>query len=285
MKYKIYIPHLYHHKNEEFIRYYANYFTIVNKLEDADIVFSSSTSYPAEKYPNKKFIFGPHFSVLPNDAAKNLNNNKNNAVYLFPSKQALNVWKNDFKFDNIRLVCCPFGVNTEKFKTRNVPKKEVFVYYKKRNPEELEYVKEFLKKNKIQFTLIAYGKYTEEQYIQQLWKAKFGIWIGEHESQGFALQEALSMNVPLLVWSTTKMNQEWGSTKYENIKEKMETAYYWDHRCGEKFYNQCDFEKTFQLFIRKLDTYKPREFIVENLSYEACTKKFNKILNDFGLKI
>ena len=47
-------------------------------------------------------------------------------------------------------------------------------------------------------------------------KAKYGIILDAHESQGFAIEEALSCNVPLLVWNTKFMSQEYGS-RYENI--------------------------------------------------------------------
>lgn len=279
MTYKIFIPRPYHHKNDEFLKYYSSFFKIVNNLEAADIIFSSDTPYPAENYPKKKFIFGPHFSVLPNLKALGLNNIHNNIIYLFPSKQAMNVWKNHFNFDKVPLVYCPFGVNTEKFKPKNCEKKEVFVYIKRRNPEEVNYVLNFLKSKKIKFNIFKYGSYKEEAYINQLKKAKYGIWVGEHESQGFALQEALSMNVPLLVWSTTLMSQEWGNNKYQDIKVRCETVPYWDEKCGEKFYEKEDFEKKFEIFIKKLNTYKPREFILENLSYEVCKKKFDNLLS------
>ena len=51
-------------------------------------------------------------------------------------------------------------------------------------------------------------KYPEEEYIKYLQESKYGIWLGAHESQGFALEEALAINVPLLVWNVKYMSQE-----------------------------------------------------------------------------
>jgi len=111
-----------------------------------------------------------------------------------------------------------------------------------------------------------------------LQNSKFGIWLGRHESQGFALEEALSCNVPLLVWNVTSMNQEYG-LNYPDIKAT--TIPYWDERCGEYFYDFEELDNTFNLFISKLDTYKPREYVLENLSVEVCQEKFIDLLQKF----
>jgi glycosyltransferase involved in cell wall biosynthesis len=114
-------------------------------------------------------------------------------------------------------------------------------------------------------------RYNEKDYIEYLQKSKFGIWVGAHESQGFALQEALSCNVPLLVWNIKSMNQEYGSN-YNDIPAT--SIPYWDERCGDVFYNENEMEDTFKRFNSRLYNYKPREFILENLSMEVCEIKF-----------
>ena len=99
-----------------------------------------------------------------------------------------------------------------------------------------------------------------------------------HESQGFALEEALSCNVPLLVWNVKSMNQEYASN-YNDISAT--TIPYWDDRCGEYFYQKDEFEITFLKFIQKLDNYKPREYIVENLSIAKCANNFLNLLDNY----
>jgi len=196
-----------------------------------------------------------------------------------PSKQAMNLWKNHFQYKTLPLVFTPFGVDTERFKpTRNNEERnEVILYYKKRDPAELEFIQAYLKKKEITYKLFEYGKYEENNYFNQLRKTKYIIWVGQHESQGFALQEALSMDVPILVWNAKTLEQEWGNKKYEGIKIKYETIPYWDSRCGEFFYDKEEFEKTFKKFLK--NNYSPREFVLENLSFEKCKEKFNKIVS------
>ena len=63
--------------------------------------------------------------------------------------------------------------------------------------------------------------------------SKYGIILDAHESQGFAIEEALSCNVPLLVWNVSSMSQEEGGN-YQHIPAT--SIPYWDKRCGENFY-------------------------------------------------
>ena len=56
---------------------------------------------------------------------------------------------------------------------------------------------------------------------------------------------------------------------------------YWDERCGEYFNKKEDFEKTYNKFISKLETYKPREYILENLTPKKCGERFIELINSF----
>ena len=116
-----------------------------------------------------------------------------------------------------------------------------------------------------------YEKYDENEYLNYLKEAKFGLWLGGHESQGFALQEALSTNVPLLVWSVSYMGQEYGSF-YGAIPAT--SIPYWDNRCGEFFYAYNELDAKFNTFIENINNYKPREYVLENLSTEVCQDRF-----------
>jgi len=201
-----------------------------------------------------------------------------NVVYIQPSDWARDVWVNNC-FCNNRIKSLPFGVDTNKFnKIKPINERnEVFVYFKNRSPSDLEYIKNFLYSKNINYKIFSYhNRYNENEYLNCLQNAKYGIWVGGHESQGFGLQEALSCDVPLLVWSVKSMNQEYGST-YEDIPAT--TVSYWDERCGEVFYNISDLENTYNKFINNIEHFEPREFILENLSMEVCEIKLIETVN------
>jgi glycosyltransferase involved in cell wall biosynthesis len=157
-----------------------------------------------------------------------------------------------------------------------VQKNKCFVYYKQREPLELSFIINFLK-NK-DYKIFKYGEYDENDYIEYLKTCEFGFWLDAHESQGFALEEALSMNVPLLVWNVKFMSQEHGSN-YQNYEAT--TIPYWNEQCGEYFYEQNEFEDKYKLFMSKLKTYEPRQYILNNLSMEVCEQKLIDLINKF----
>ena len=44
---------------------------------------------------------------------------------------------------------------------------------------------------------------------------------------------------------------------FTKMLEKKWIVPYWDKKCGEFFYNSIELEKTFDTFIKNLDTYEP----------------------------
>ena len=176
-----------------------------------------------------------------------------------------NLWKM-YNIDGIIPVKTQFfPVNTEKFKPlENIKRDKVFIYFKRRKKEELFFLESFLKNKNVEYKIFDYvKKYKEADYLDFLQHSKYGIILDAHESQGFAIEEALSCNVPLLVWNVTSMAQEEGG-RYQAIPAT--SIPYWDNNCGEYFFKKNELIYKYNEFINKLITYKPREFILNNLS-------------------
>jgi len=275
-----------HHKNHHALMNYKNIvFTTIYSLQELtnielskfDAVYSPSQPIDVSLYPNTKFIFGPHFSVFPNKNQIELISH-NNSIYIQPSEWVVQLWLNNMYCNNLQIKPLPFGVDTNKFNQLNSinQRDEVFIYYKNRNPQHLNLIETFLKNKNISYKIFSYrNRYDEIDYLTHLQNSKYGIWLDAHESQGFALQEALSCGVPLLVWNIKSMNQEYGQS-YDDIPAT--TIPYWDEKCGEYFYNIEELEEKYNLFLSKIETYKPREYILENLSFEVCEKKIINLL-------
>ena len=129
--------------------------------------------------------------------------------------------------------------------------------------------------------LVIYGKYNMQEWMEILNRCQFGIWLGRHESQGFAVEESLARNVPLLVWNVRMRYQEVGYEKqYANIKTPVTTIPYWDERCGEFFYEANEFLNSMETFLSKLYTYKPRDFVIDKLSKETISENLKNIVNN-----
>ena len=272
-----------HHKNRESLEKILKYlnfdykFGDINEVKKFKVIISPNIPINTSIFPNKFFIFGPHFSVFPNQLLYKINNVHKNSIYLQPSEWALNVWKKFNVESIIPLKVFYFPVNTDKFiPLENIKKEKVFIYFKRRKQEELTFLKTFLHNKNIEFKVFDYVKrYEEEDYLKYLQKSNYGIILDAHESQGFAIEEALSCNVPLLVWNVTSMNQEEG-INYPDIPAT--SIPYWDDRCGEYFYKKEEFEEKYKEFVSKLDTYKPREYVLENLGLDKCAENFKKLI-------
>jgi hypothetical protein len=275
-----------HPKNmHAMLKYKSVFIELINNISDIDnydlstfdCVYSPSDPIDVSKYPGVFFVFGPHFSTFPNE--KILNIQSENTMYIMPSQWCIDDWKKNSLCKNLNMVACPFGVDTDKF-IDTIPiqhRKLVFIYYKSRHPHELEFIQNLLTHNNINYRIFHYHqRYNEDEYLEYLKYSKFGIWVDGHESQGFALEEALSCNVPLLVWNVRSMNQEYGQN-HPDIPAT--TIPYWDERCGELFYDMNDFKEKVYKFFNNLETYRPREYILENLSIPICEKKFLNILS------
>lgn len=252
-------------------------------LSEFDAVFCPSDPVDVSKFPNTVFIFGPHFSVFPDN--KLISIKGINSVYNSLSEWVVNCWKLYPICTDLKFISLPFGVDTEKFCNIKpiTERNNVIVYFKNRDPSELQKIVYFLGNKNIKYTLFSYkNKYDEKTYLECLQNAKYCIWVGRHESQGFALQEALSCDVPLLIWNVTSMNQEIGYN-YSDIPATV--VPYWDERCGEIFYNFSEFENVYKKFIENIENYKPREFILNNLSIEVCENKWIETIKNMQEKI
>jgi hypothetical protein len=288
----LYIKCWNHHKNYNFIKLCKKInFTEINlndldkyNLEDYDCVLSVSQPFSVKEYNEKyshkkiKFIFGPHFSVFPEKHMIDIILS-DNVYYNCLSDWVIKLWSNFNITNHLNLIKLPFGVDTNKFcEIKPISQRnDVLLYFKSRSPDCLNFIYEFCKVNNINPIYYNYEmKYDEENYLNSLQNTKYAIIIGRHESQGFAIQEAMSCNVPLLVWDCKNMNDEYNS----NYEPYPSTSIpYWDNSCGEYFHNIEELKNVYDKFITNIENYSPRQFILDNLSIESCENNLIKFIN------
>ena len=269
-----------HYKNIELVTIYSPEQINHYDLSQFNAIYSPCIPIDVSLYPITKFLFGPHFSIFPDE--KVLSIKGKNTIYLQPSEWAVNAWKINSICNDLTILPLPFGVDTEKFKELKPirERNKVFLYTKHRSHDDIHKIEQILQNKNIEYKRFNYGeRYNEYEYLEYLQDSKYGIILDAHESQGFALQEALSCNVPLFVWSVQSMNQV-VTANFDNFEDIPATTIpYWDKRCGEFFYQWEEMESIFDLFLSKLEIYEPRQYIIENLSMEVCEQKMLFILN------
>jgi glycosyltransferase involved in cell wall biosynthesis len=181
------------------------------------------------------------------------------------------------------------GIETEKWKPQLPILKEFdFLIYNKirwnkkdRTMDLLDPIKKILLQKKLTYCELVYGSYKSADYFRLLGKSRAMIFLTEHESQGIAYQECLSMNVPILAWDEQKLVDP--NYKIWNDADHLVTSVpYFDDRCGIKFKDFNQFEYFLPLFIKKLDNneFSPRSYIMENLTLETSAEKMLEIIED-----
>ena len=188
-----------------------------------------------------------------------------------PSEWVKNKFITKFNLPEDKLSVWPVGI--EEFNNIREPNYDCLIYFKRRDQSELDVVKKFLVSNGLSYRMVEYGTYGEDGFKQLVNSAKFCFLINGTESQGIAVQEIMSMGVPIIAWDI----KEW-LDQGEAYRVPATSIPYWDERCGEVFFNIEDLEVTFSKFYATLDKYDPKAFIKDNLSFECSVKTLLDIL-------
>lgn len=220
-----------------------------------------------------KVIIGPNTAVLPSDLDSY---HFPNAIYLQPSKWAVDFWRY-LGFNKCALQSWAVGIDTEVFHpTNSSSQKHVMIYYKKRSLSELNFIMKTLSSNNISFVLVPYGNYSQSEYLELLATTSFIVWLGRHESQGIALQEAMSCNIPILVWDVRSLSQ----AKYE--KQNFDDSHsdfpvtsvpYFNDQCGIVISDINNFNPALEEMLDSWRSFSPRSFILNNLSLEGQARE------------
>lgn len=237
---------------------------------------------------NIKIIIGPNLYVSFMDIPHELDLSR--VIYLHPCFWSVDFWlKFGYKREG-KLEVWPTGIDTEEFKLSEDKKDIVLVYFKQRFDEELEFVRTELKSKNIDFVVIRYGSYSEKKYKSLLSRCRYVIWLGRQESQGIALQEALSCNIPVLVCDVRYYGQRSDQKSLENFNNDQisypgaTSAPYFDDRCGIKIKNIKELPKALDFMEKNLTSFRPREFINSSLSLEKQARDLIEIYHRyFGL--
>jgi hypothetical protein len=97
-----------------------------------------------------------------------------------------------------KITIWPAGVDAEHWAPSGAERSKILVY-EKRQPEAAEHTSEAIRAAGLEPVMIHYGDYKPEEFKQALDQSIACVVVGQSESQGLALAEAWSMNVPTFV--------------------------------------------------------------------------------------
>ena len=284
-----------HPRNTEFMQRVAqklgHTYVLANQPQEGyDLIWSPSNWIDPDQFTNSKILFGPHFWVFPD-----VNHPFFTQVKPHHAKQCIFTCLSDWiirlygeftplEKSYIPFKALPFGLDI-KATPKAEPEYDFLIYFKGRHPSVETFVKSIMDSIPMKYRIFSYGSYERSDYINTLQKTKAVIWIGSHESQGFALEECLATGTPILVYDVKSMKDEYnnGSFIYLNKKEALyaTSAPYWDARCGMKVYSSMEFLEKLPKFVEQLSSFRPAEYIQETLTDEVC---FKRMMDAFSLQ-
>lgn len=178
-----------------------------------------------------------------------------------------------------RLFIWGAGVDIHRFcPAPHIPKtQDYFIYFKSQNYEELYALHAYLFKNYFNFrgTILTYYNYTPDMLVAAARASRFCFIVDRTETQGLASLEIMACNCPLFVLDCKEHVVEMNETVY--TMKGASSVPCMDDRCGMK----SGFEtlgRDFPVFLQKLESYTPREYVLESYSYEASARKLRNLL-------
>lgn len=250
---------------------------------DYDILWLPMFWLSPDEVPGQKILMGPHHFTFPKGEICGEAHPEWSSRCVFTS---LSPWVKELYTEftpstTIPIAPLPFGVKELPARDTSNCIYDCVLYTKHRDVSEVEYVEKILVKKGIEYIKFSYGSYRDEDYQKALQQAKFVVWLGSHESQGFAFQECLGRNIPILVCDATDLYKETFRYYEEHRGQKAlrsTTASWWDDRCGLRIESLDAFPHALQQMKHSFESYTPQAFVRENLSDTVCMKRILKAL-------
>ncbi len=169
------------------------------------------------------------------------------------------------------------GVN-EQFWTQDnrAENRKSILLYSKNAPEELILQAKSLVENLgFKALRVNYGKYSAASFKAALSQSKASIFFSQSESQGIALAESWSMDVPTFVWNPKKPHPHFADMTDDPAPFLSKaTGEYWEN------------VEQLKSLVTSLTSNKfsPRQWVLQNMTDSVCAKLFLNLVNQLKNK-
>jgi glycosyltransferase involved in cell wall biosynthesis len=237
----------------------------------------------SEKKWRNPVIFGAGIFSHPSDHPDIFKQHPNIKRLLVPGNWMASMFET---FYGDKVQAWPTGIDTEQWKLVSRNKTVDFLIYDKIRWEHERYTEELINpiiktlgRHNLSYQTIRYGQYNHAELKDKLKQSKAVIFLCEHETQGLAYQQILATDTPILAWDRGGYWQDPAYYPHKVQYQPVSAVPYWDERCGLKFISKTDFERQIDLFTEQIDSFEPRQYILENLTLELSAQKYLDIYN------
>jgi hypothetical protein len=140
-------------------------------------------------------------------------------------------------------------------------------------PGLLEPVQRELTHSGLRYAVIRYGAHNQSAYRKLLAGSRFMVFLAEHETQGLAYQEAMASNLPVLAWNPGFWVDP-NRARYTSDPVPACSVPYFSDQCGATFREPNEFNSALEAFVRRLDSFRPRQFVQQHLSLESSADTY-----------
>jgi hypothetical protein len=169
------------------------------------------------------------------------------------------------------------GVDTDYWKSGKNKRQNILIYRKHDETDDLFLVCNFLRKHNIPFKIFEYGRYRQRAFKKYLSKSIAGVWLAGSESQGMALLQAWSMDVPTLVRRKDNYLDKTSSIIYP-----ASSAPYLTVTTGIFTETESITENDLERFLECLPSFRPREYVVQNFTLENKIQDIYQLLSELS---
>lgn len=219
----------------------------------------------------KYILAGPNLMVSPSEHNKILTSSLIDYV-IVPSDEIQQFYKYDEPSISGRLRTWYAGIDYRYWCPNYSSKNLVLIYWKTESKEFCQEIQSVIRRYGWNTEIIKYGEYNSEQYKKLLDRSLFAVFISRSESQGLALGEAWSMNVPVLAWNP----QLWQA--YGRESTFISSCPYLTNLTGRSFKTINDLECLLQN-INLIASCQPRRWILDNMTNAISSKMAIDLIN------
>jgi hypothetical protein len=155
----------------------------------------------------------------------------------------------------------------------NDKSRNVLVYWKTESASFCEAIEDVLRKYGWNPIRLRYGYYKHEQLKEILQNCRFAVFISASESQGLALAECWSMNVPTLPWNPKSVVILGSRCNF------VSSCPYLTAHTGVYWQNLSELETILQTIDKYLSICSPRKWVLDSMTDEISVDCLIKIIN------
>jgi hypothetical protein len=176
---------------------------------------------------------------------------------------------------------CPAGVDSAYWQPTGRPRERTAIVYWKSGEENACQAVETtirqcgLEPIRIESRPGEHRLFEPAEYRDRLDRVALGVFLSTFETQGIALAEAWSMNVPTLVWDP-RGDAEWLGRRFRSAS----SAPYLTPATGVAFGDIGDLKPVLDLALRSLDSFQPRDWVLENMTDAVCSKRLYELIRE-----